>query len=174
MKNYRQLNKKLREPCRGTIEPGTEDFYCRWCGKEVPKRRRTFCSIECIHEHRLRSNIDYMRENVFKRDLGICCNCGLDCEFLKYEAVLLLKESDEYTVADFLSTYFIPVGRIKGFLSRNQSLWDADHIIPVRLGGGGCGVDGMRTLCSGCHAKITKEQFRKEFIGYVGNTLWEK
>ncbi len=174
MRKSRELNKKLREPLRGKIEPGTEDFYCRWCGKEVPKRRRTFCSSECIHEHRLRSNIDYMRENVFKRDLGICCKCGLDCEYLKYEAVLLLKETDQYKVAEFLSSYSIPIGRIKGFLSRSLSLWDADHIVPVRHGGGGCGLSGMQTLCSACHLKLTKEQQKNEFIGFVGATLWEE
>lgn len=66
-----------------------------------------------------------------------------------------------------------PIGRIKGFISRNLALWDADHVVPVRHGGGGCGLEGMQTLCSGCHFKLTKEQQRNEFIGYVGNTLWD-
>lgn len=173
MRKSRELNKKLREPLRGTIEPGTEDFLCRWCTKEVPIRRRTFCSNECVHEHRLRSNIDYMRKNVFKRDKGICVKCGLDCENLKYEAVLLLKESDIYSVVDFLVSYSIPMSRIKNFINRNVSLWDADHKIPVRNGGGGCGLEGMQTLCSGCHTKLTKEQQKQEYIGYIGNTLWD-
>lgn len=173
MKKCRALNKKLREPLRGKIEIGKEDFLCRWCGNEVPKKRRTFCSESCVHEHLLRSNIDYMRQNVFKRDLGICCICGLDCENLKYEATLLLKESDKFKVAEFLSSYSIPSSRIKGFISRNVSLWDADHKIPVRNGGGGCGLDGMQTLCSGCHVKLTKEQQRNEFIGFISNTLWD-
>ena len=43
------------------------------------KGRRTFCSDLCVHEHRLRSNIDYMRQNVFKRDSGVCSECLLDC-----------------------------------------------------------------------------------------------
>lgn len=169
----RKINKKLREPLRGRIEKGSENFLCRWCGKEVPKKRRTFCSNYCVHEHRLRSNIDYMREHVFKRDLGICAKCGLDCELLKYEARLLFNVTDEYRVSEFLSSFSIPIGRIKGFISRNLALWDADHVVPVRHGGGGCGLEGMQTLCSGCHFKLTKEQQRNEFIGYVGNTLWD-
>lgn len=172
MKKCREINKKLREPLRGKIETGTENFLCRWCGKEVPKRRRTFCSNECVHEHRLRSNIDYMRENVFKRDHGICIKCGLDCEKLKLDAISILEKFDSYKAAEFLVLHNIPVGRIKGFLSRRLSLWDADHIVSVRNGGGGCGLTGMRTLCSGCHARLTKEQLNQEFIGFVGNELW--
>ena len=26
---------------------------CRWCGVEVPKGRRSFCSDDCVHEHKL-------------------------------------------------------------------------------------------------------------------------
>lgn len=29
--------------------------------------------------------------------------------------------------------------------------WEADHIVPVSEGGGGCGIDGYRTLCIECH-----------------------
>lgn len=33
--------------------------------------------------------------------------------------------------------------------------WEADHIIPVVEGGGGCGPEGYRTLCIACHKKET-------------------
>ena len=33
--------------------------------------------------------------------------------------------------------------------------WEADHIIPVIEGGGGCGPEGYRTLCLGCHRQET-------------------
>lgn len=29
--------------------------------------------------------------------------------------------------------------------------WQADHIVPVHQGGGGCGLDGFQTLCRWCH-----------------------
>lgn len=35
-------------------------------------------------------------------------------------------------------------------------LWEADHIIPVSEGGGGCGLDNLRTLCGDCHKQETK------------------
>lgn len=33
--------------------------------------------------------------------------------------------------------------------------WEADHIIPVIEGGGGCDFTGYRTLCLSCHKKET-------------------
>jgi 5-methylcytosine-specific restriction protein A len=35
------------------------------------------------------------------------------------------------------------------------SLWQADHVVPVVEGGGGCGLDNLRTLCTPCHKKAT-------------------
>ena len=32
-----------------------------------------------------------------------------------------------------------------------QTPWEADHIVPVAEGGGGCGLDNYRTLCVPCH-----------------------
>jgi 5-methylcytosine-specific restriction endonuclease McrA len=34
-------------------------------------------------------------------------------------------------------------------------LWDADHIIPVKDGGGCSGLENLRTLCISCHKLIT-------------------
>ena len=31
------------------------------------------------------------------------------------------------------------------------SLWDGDHIIPVKDGGGCSSLENMRTLCIACH-----------------------
>jgi 5-methylcytosine-specific restriction protein A len=35
------------------------------------------------------------------------------------------------------------------------SLWQADHVVPVVEGGGGCGLENLRTLCTPCHKKAT-------------------
>lgn len=41
--------------------------------------------------------------------------------------------------------------------------WDVDHILPVSEGGGGCGIEGLRTLCRACHRAETAA-LRKRMI----------
>ena len=37
-------------------------------------------------------------------------------------------------------------------MKSNQSdFWQVDHITPVAEGGGSCGLDNFRTLCTPCH-----------------------
>ena len=37
-------------------------------------------------------------------------------------------------------------------IQSNQSdFWQVDHITPVAEGGGSCGLDNLRTLCTPCH-----------------------
>ena len=35
--------------------------------------------------------------------------------------------------------------------------WQADHILAVVEGGGQCGIENYRTLCTACHKLVTKE-----------------
>src|ERR1700710_2201115 len=52
---------------------------CRWCDLEIlAKRRRTFCSDYCVHQHRLRTDPGYLRDQVFARDHGVCALCDAD------------------------------------------------------------------------------------------------
>lgn len=108
---------------------------CRRCGGEIPEggRRRTFCSAECVHEWKLRTDPNYVRLKVFERDKGICALCGLDTQ----------------TLAPLNRWGRTPGARGTGHL------WQADHIVPVVEGGGECGLDGFRTLCTACHKSET-------------------
>lgn len=38
--------------------------------------------------------------------------------------------------------------------------WEADHIIPVHKGGGGCGIENFQTLCKECHKGKTKKDIK--------------
>jgi 5-methylcytosine-specific restriction endonuclease McrA len=51
---------------------------CRWCRGAVVYPRRTFCSDACVHEWRIRSSPEYVREQVKKRDKGVCRLCGVN------------------------------------------------------------------------------------------------
>lgn len=128
-----------RSPRRG---PGGRGV-CRRCGTEVPPRRRTFCSDECVHEWRLRTDPGYLRNDVFSRDRGLCAICGLD------------------TVAFYRRFQMLPARKrmeLRGSLdmpASRHSFWDADHIMPVVEGGGECDLGNIRTLCLWCHQAET-------------------
>jgi 5-methylcytosine-specific restriction endonuclease McrA len=121
---------------------------CRWCELEIlAKRRRTFCSDYCVHQHRLRTDPGYLRNQVFARDLGHCALCRADTVAI-YNA---LKRSRGKARMAGLSFY-----GMKTITSR-RSLWDADHILPVAEGGGQCDLDNLRTLCVPCHREVTAQ-----------------
>lgn len=123
---------------------------CRWCSGEVPVGRRTFCSQGCVHEWRLRTDSGYLREQVFERDKGVCANCGTDTEAMRKE----LRKLDYRARRNSLTAW--------GMTERTRrSFWEADHILPVALGGGQCDLSNMRTLCLKCHRQVTALLRRK-------------
>ena len=133
---------------------------CRQCGIEVPAGRRTFCSHVCVHKWKLASDPGYCRFLVFQRDGGVCAVCGVDTEdlrvrlsglFQQYNTGRWWRYSYHPEIAAFLRWLGITPSRWPG------SLWDADHIIPVVEGGGGCDLDNYRTLCIPCHQQITRD-----------------
>jgi len=125
---------------------------CRWCKTPVLPPRRTLCSAECAHELRLRCNGKYLRECVYKRDHGICAICSIDT---KKHAKELLVCSSKDKKDELLKLYSISPKRKIWKRKFGGGLWDADHILPVKDGGGQCGLDNIRTLCIKCHKNIT-------------------
>ena len=117
---------------------------CRWCEKEVPRRRRTFCSDICVREWKLRTDPGYLREQLFERDRGVCAQCGADTVALRRD----MRKLDFAARRLFLKQWGLREGSRK-------SLWDADHVLPVAEGGGQCGLSNMRTLCLRCHREAT-------------------
>jgi len=119
---------------------------CRWCAIEVPRGRRTFCSPDCVHEWKLRTDPGYLREQVFARDRGLCAVCGIDTEAVRKD----FRKLDYRARRQFLKEW-----KVKE--TSRRSLWDADHVIPVAEGGGECDLANMRTLCLKCHRSATSE-----------------
>jgi 5-methylcytosine-specific restriction protein A len=121
---------------------------CRWCDLEIlAKRRRTFCSDYCVHQHRLRTDPGYLRDQVFARDRGVCAACHADTTAI----FAALKRARGKARAAGLLFY-----GMKSITAR-RSLWDADHIRPVAEGGGACDLDNLRTLCIACHREATAQ-----------------
>lgn len=134
---------------------------CRWCSGSVQPPRRTFCSNECVHQHRIRTNQRYMRECVYKRDNGICALCSQDTKKIAREAKSYRYQKQWTQYYELLERYSIPRRRklwLRGF---GGGFWDADHIVAVRDGGGCCGLENIRTLCIACHKANTAAQRKK-------------
>lgn len=155
----RPTRRDYREPLRGRVGHGKESTslegqkMCRWCYNPVPKGRRTFCSPEYVHEHKVRSDIAYLRKQVFTRDRGVCDTCKLDTHALYLR---VLEVGPKKGIQLLVSDYKVPHGRAQRVFRWGTALWDCDHIVPVSLGGGGCGLEGVRTLCVACHLSETK------------------
>jgi 5-methylcytosine-specific restriction protein A len=144
---------------------------CRYCQKEVPIGRRSFCSEDCVHEWKVRSQPPYARECVAARDHGVCAVCGLDTERLVRENKAAYQEFREnywrdnrfgqwYEFNQASRFWLEQVSGRKGWpkgTTLHSALWHMDHIQPVVEGGGSCGLDNLRTLCLPCHLDVTRE-----------------
>lgn len=150
--------------------------HCRWCGAPCAGRRSSFCSGHpanyrrghaillgegCVHEWMLRSTPGYLRQEVKRRDRGVCAACGIDTGLVvsatrgmppgkwwsgREEALPLTREG----VLGALG--------FKGEELSGYGTWHADHVVPVERGGGLCGLDGMQTLCAPCHRRKTARE----------------
>ncbi len=125
---------------------------CRWCGKPVPRKRRRWCSEECVEDYRIRAWPGYARTKVWERDRGICASCGINSQ----------AERRRFKRAE-LKNCSLPAGahRTAGWPRFDRDWWEADHIVPVERGGGGCDLKNLQTLCYRCHLLKTREQARE-------------
>jgi len=117
---------------------------CRWCGQEVKGRRRSWCSESCVDEYLVRQNQSHARRAVWKRDRGVCAQCGMDCTKMK-RAIRAMSYPLRRTVMRVLG-----IPRYRG-----GTLWHADHIVPVVDGGAELGLANLRTLCLWDHRGVT-------------------
>ena len=161
----------FRRSIRGADRPRRSDPdgnpLCRECGGAVRRPRRTFCSEQCVESLRVRTSPSAAREKVFERDRGRCADCGLDTQDLLRRLRNLRRRrpgpeviaSARELARGFESAVEIGAGRT--ILRIRRTLWQADHIVPVAEGGGGCGLDNLRTLCLPCHRLATAALVRR-------------
>lgn len=177
------------------VDLRTGEGRCRNCGGPITeKRRQTFCSASCVDEWKIACSPKFAAMQVFRRDKGVCAECGLDCDRLEGRllmrvrsrranmrlAVSIVAKRGEKNVPkhvwaampvglqgmtiwsfDSVMTIYryVMLSRI-GVYSRNR-LWEVDHIVAVRDGGGRCGIENLRTLCCKCHKTRTVAQNRR-------------
>ncbi len=128
---------------------------CRWCGSNCPGRRTKWCSDECVYEYKIRSRPGIARAALRRRDKGICAICGINTYALRRHILDLHRnnpKSARKEIKKLERQGF--VGCFRGSKVK-KSLWEADHIIAVKDGGGQCGLENYQTLCVPCHRQKT-------------------
>lgn len=156
-----------------------ETGLCRFCGSDVPSGRRTICSDVCAHELQLRARGGYVRRCLLRRDRGLCAICGVDAARAARAAASAARAIGKGKgSAALLAAAHGALARVPAWavlaphlrLSPHRgrpmagSLWQADHIRAVSKGGGLCGLENLRTLCSPCHAGVTAQQARERAV----------
>jgi len=129
---------------------------CRWCGGIVPKPRIKWCSKECVDEYLLRADGGVLTRETYKRDQGICADCGLDTKPIGKLALQLRGSYFSGGVngrGKWYSDAKWYLDEIGVKYDDNYNLWNAHHVIPVKDGGGCCGLDNIVTVCLACHYK---------------------
>lgn len=160
------------------LQPGRRG-WCRWCGQLIYQRDpdghvrpnrtgRMWHDGRVVHpdaEPEPRCVQEYhaqgwsFRDQVFKRDGGVCAGCGRDCE-AERRAWL-----DRTPGASFDDAS--PEGRAwfalpweeremirQAWMAEEPDGWDADHIVPLEDGGEHT-LANAQTLCKPCHAVKT-------------------
>jgi hypothetical protein len=111
------------------------------CGQHLGDNpRRRWASAECQSEAMLvywtvKGVSMYVRWALFKRDGEICANCKCDVSNPD------LKHTPNYY--------------------DDLGIWDADHITPIRDGGGASLLDNYQILCESCHNDKTNAEKQK-------------
>ena len=142
------------------------------CGNAIDPRiiddfdESVWCSRECFEDVALRCGLIKAPPLVYARGRGICATCGADAgtatrvlerirQVDRWDFRLSYTENHERT-ADARAAAFLVLDAW-GVSEETRSLWDADHIVPVVEGGGGCGLENYRTLCVSCHRTQTAQ-----------------
>ncbi len=163
--------------------PGGRNLCHCGCGREVQPPRRTAFSDECVSEYARHNDPTTIRRIVLARDRAVCSLCGVDTELQArvrrdtrelYRWLCRRHAEDLFRQGELMdhTTHRLAVawGSVHwaaerllaqwmqelGWEETTQHHWEADHIIPVVEGGGGCGPEGYRTLCLPCHHLQTK------------------
>lgn len=125
---------------------------CRLCGATITDKYRTStCSAACAERVKMLCFPSQQRHAVWRRDHGVCRQCGMDTD--KFKRIF---HRLDYAAKQWLRVALgLPLHRIVSF-------WDMDHMLPVEQGGGvrpDMTVEqvlaNLQTLCWWCHKAKT-------------------
>ena len=165
-----------KERARERMEKGTatandmailEGHLCAWCGGKLPTVSKasgvesTYCSRECAEQGRLKRGGMYgsthIRAQVFALEGGVCRLCGIDAHAL-FVRISSLHPAERLNALCGANWKLPKTPKALDRLLQDPKegdFWQADHIVAVAEGGGGCGLSNLRTLCVPCHTEET-------------------
>ncbi len=134
----------------------TAEFFIRYNGVLMG-------DSNIINRH-LRYQKELTMESIFPSLEGICA-CGCKMELTGRRTVWASKECTHNALRQFHiikgdgsvireALWELDQGYCRSCGDYDDK-WDADHIIPVHKGGGGCTIDNLQTLCHKCHSEKT-------------------
>jgi HNH endonuclease len=99
-----------------------------------------------------------VRAQVFGLEGGVCRKCGIDAHSLFTRISSLSPPERLNALINAKFTLPKSAGALERLLQKPKEgdFWQADHIVAVAEGGGGCGLDNLQTLCTPCHHEETK------------------
>lgn len=146
---------------------------CAWCAgvlsNESKAAKAVYCSLDCAEVGRLRRGGMYasfrIREQLFALEGGVCQKCHTDTHALFLQVKAMSSVAERRRALENAKCFVVPQSqhaftRILNDLKEGL-FWQADHIVPVAEGGGSCGLENLRTLCSRCHQEETEELRRR-------------
>ncbi|XP_065651796.1 DNA annealing helicase and endonuclease ZRANB3 isoform X5 [Hydra vulgaris] len=138
---------------------------CLYCEKQVEQIAAgswlaQFCSHTCMQEFKIRSKSKHenAREQLFAVELGVCQMCGIDAHtvFLEISNMPIANRKAALEKTCFVKLS-VPVLNKMIKHPKEGLFWQADHVLAVAEGGGECGLENYRTLCTPCHKVVTKD-----------------
>lgn len=142
----------------------TPERCCVWCGNELPKRARRWCSRECTDEFTRQHNWQWARAAALRRDGHACVRCGHQPAVMEERALAALSAMHLIGLATIPPRHPRPLLPYT-VVARERHNWrlEVNHITPIlgRHGTFGCHhhIDGIETLCRPCHLDVTAHQF---------------
>jgi SWI/SNF-related matrix-associated actin-dependent regulator 1 of chromatin subfamily A len=140
---------------------------CAWCRGDLPTAHQRagagYCSQACAEEGRLKRGGKYasgnLRSAVFAVEGGVCTLCFVGAHDL-YQQILALHPAERLNKL-LTAGWRLPnsAKALENLLQdpKEGDFWQADHIRAVAEGGGGCGLENLRTLCVPCHQGETEK-----------------
>eukprot|EP00890_Picochlorum_soloecismus_P004235 jgi/Picsp_1/4812/NSC_02180-R1_zinc finger ran-binding domain-containing protein 3-like len=127
-----------------------------------------YCGTACEKKFAVKSSSTAARRAVFRRDRGTCEICKIDCDWMIRRLQAIERETPDWKRRrkNLLEKHYPKFAQNIGPVNLRNLIekashgkaWQADHVIPVYLGGGQCDLWNLRTLCTACHKEVTAKQ----------------